>query len=171
MTDIDEKVGFDTDLLEDEEDEDTQQNKYITFKLADEDYAIEIRYVNEIIGIQKITHVPDMPFFIKGIINLRGRVIPILNVRLRFSMPEIEYNERTCIIVITINESIVGLIVDEVSEVLDILPNQIDDALHKTKSSNSRFIQGIGKIGDSVKIILNVEKILSEEELSKFSSL
>jgi len=171
MTDIDEKVGFDTDLLEDEEDEDTQQNKYITFKLADEEYAIEIRYVNEIIGIQKITHVPDMPFFIKGIINLRGRVIPILNVRLRFSMPEIEYNERTCIIVITINESIVGLIVDEVSEVLDILPNQIDDALHKTKSSNSRFIQGIGKIGDSVKIILNVEKILSEEELSKFSSL
>jgi purine-binding chemotaxis protein CheW len=147
------------------EDEDSQKDKYLTFHLAGEDYGIEIRYVTEIIGIQKITEVPDMPDFVRGVINLRGKVIPVMDVRTRFRLPSREYDERTCIIVVDINESAVGLVVDEVREVADIPEGQVEAPPATGSGSGSRYIQGMGKLDDEVKIILNVGHLLNQEEI------
>ena len=107
------KERVDEDLLEDDdENEDTQEGKYLTFQLNEEEYGIEIGYVTEIIGLQNINVVPDMPHYIRGVINLRGKVIPVMDVRLRFGAPERQYDERTCIIVINVKEQSIGLIVD-----------------------------------------------------------
>ena len=135
--------------------------------MANEDYGIEIPFVTEIIGIQEITRLPEMPDFIKGVINLRGKVIPVMDVRTRFKLPFKEYDERTCIIVVDINETAVGLVVDEVREVMDIPESQIEPP-PKTKGKNgSNFIKSIGKVENDVKIILNVSQLLYEEELEK----
>ncbi|MHC4886759.1 MAG: chemotaxis protein CheW [Planctomycetota bacterium] len=109
------------DELYDEDDEDTQENRFLTFRLGDEDYGIEIRHVIEIVGIQKITDVPDMPDFVKGVINLRGQVIPVMDVRLRFHMDPRDYDERTCVIVVQLETATVGLVVDTVQEVREIM--------------------------------------------------
>lgn len=146
-----------------DEDENTLQDRYLTFKLGTEQYAFEIKYVTEIIGIQKITEVPNIKEYIKGIINLRGIIYPVVEVRKRFNMPEIEYDDRTCIIVVTLNNTGIGLIVDEVAEVLTILPKQISPPPQTNKGSQSRFINGIGKIGDQVKIMLDIHKLLYDE--------
>ncbi|RPF49938.1 CheW protein [Thermodesulfitimonas autotrophica] len=155
---------LEAELLEDEdENEDTQEDKFLTFVLADEEYGIEIRYVTEIIGMQKITEVPDVPPYIRGVINLRGKVIPVMDVRLRFGLPERPYDERTCIVVINVAEQAVGLIVDRVSEVLDIPKSEIEPPPQVKKGSGSRFIEGLGKVGDTVKILLNAGKLLFDE--------
>ena len=154
----------DDDLFDDE---DTQKDKYLTFHLANEDYGIEIRFVTEIIGIQSITQIPEMPDFIKGVINLRGKVIPVMDIRTRFKMPFKEYDARTCIIVVDINETSIGLVVDEVREVLVIPDTQVEPP-PKTKAKNSSsFVKSIGKVGNEVKIILNVSRLLGDEELEK----
>jgi len=160
-------------MLEDDiydEDEDTQKDKYLTFHLAGEDYGIEIAFVTEIIGIQNITDVPDMPDFIKGVINLRGKVIPVMDVRTKFKLEAREYDERTCIVVVDINDTSIGLVVDEVSEVVDIPENQVEPAPQTGKGKSSRYLQGMGKIGDDVKILLNVKMLLYEEELEQLSA-
>ncbi|MFX4263579.1 chemotaxis protein CheW [Pelotomaculum propionicicum] len=156
------KEKLDADLLEEdyEEDEDTQVDKFLTFILCQEEYGIEIRYVTEIIGIQNIAEVPDMPHYIKGVINLRGKVIPVMDVRQRFGLKEREYDDRTCIIVINIDEQSVGLIVDRVSEVLDIPEAQVEPSPKVKSGESSRFIQGMGKVGDHVKILLNAHQLL-----------
>lgn len=161
-----EKDKLEADLLEDEdgENEDTQEDKYLTFVLNKEDFGIEIRYVTEIIGIQNITEVPDMPSYVKGVINLRGKVIPVMDVRLRFGVAERPYDDRTCIIVINIDEQPVGLIVDRVLEVLDIQKSEIEPPPKMRKGKNNRFIQGMGKSGDRVKILLNANKLLFDDE-------
>lgn len=151
-------------------DEDAQKDKYITFKLEGEDYAIEIAYVNEIIGIQEINILPDMPDFVKGIINLRGFIIPIVDLRKRFRLPQIDYSSRACIIVVDFNEIKIGLIVDEVSEVLNIPESDIEATPKSAKILSNRFIKAIGKINNNVKIILNIENILTEDELSLLSA-
>ena len=161
---------MDDDYL-DLEDEDTQKDKFLTFHLASEDYAVEIKYVTEIIGIQKITEVPEMPVYVKGVINLRGKVIPVIDVRLRFKLPPKEYGDRTCIVVVDIVGNAIGLIVDEVSEVLNIPENQVDPPPKTGKGSQSRYIQGIGKIGDTVKIVLNVEKLLNDSEIEEIKEI
>ncbi|AJF08030.1 chemotaxis protein CheW [Geoalkalibacter subterraneus] len=145
--------------------EDTQKDKYLTFHLANEDYGIEIRYVTEIIGIQKITEVPDMPEFVKGVINLRGKVIPVMDVRTRFMLPPLEYNDRTCIIVVNVNGTAVGLVVDEVSEVADIPESNIEPPPRSTRAAASHYIQGMGKIGEDVKILLDVTCLLYDESM------
>ncbi len=150
-----------------QEDEDTQKDKYLTFRIADEDYAIEIRYVNEIIGIQKATSVPMLKSYIKGIINLRGIIVPVIEVRNRFRMESIEYNERTCIVVITVGNVSVGLIVDEVEEVMNIPEGAISPPPQTNKGSHSRYIQGIGRVGEVVKIILDIQKLLYDEHEMK----
>ena len=150
--------------------EDTQKGRFLTFRLANEDYGFEIRYVTEIIGIQKITEVPDMPGFVKGVINLRGKVIPVMDVRVRFSLPEREYDERTCIVVVNVEEKTVGLVVDKVNEVASIPDNQIEPPPRAGRDTCS-YIQGIGKIGDEVKILLDVKRLLYEEELDQISLL
>jgi len=142
------------------ETEDTQKDKFLTFFLADEDYGIAIRHVTEIIGIQKITEVPDMPNFIKGVINLRGKVIPVMDVRARFRLASREYDERTCIVVVNVDDRATGLVVDRVNEVADIPGEQVEPAPSGGKGASSSFILGLGKIGDSVKILLDVNRLL-----------
>ncbi len=146
------------------EDDDTQKDKYLTFHLAGEDYGIDIVFVTEIVGIQKITEIPDMPVFTKGVINLRGKVIPVMDVRLRFNMAERAYDERTCIIVVNINESIVGLVVDEVREVVTIPEAQVEPPPVTNKGQSSRYLKGLGKVDDEVKILLDAEKLLADTE-------
>ncbi len=140
--------------------EDTQKDKYLTFRLADEDYGIEICYVTEIIGIQKITKVPDMANFIKGVINLRGKVIPVMDVRARFGLSPREYDERTCVIVVNVNQQDIGLVVDRVNEVVDIPVSQVEPPPLAAQSQASRYIRGIGKMGDSIKVLLDAEELL-----------
>jgi len=171
---INDKIRNNNNMLDDdmdEEMEDTQEDKYLTFVLNREEYGIEIKHVIEIIGIQNITSIPDMPQYIKGVINLRGKVIPVMDVRMRFNISEQAYNERTCIIVITVSEQLVGLIVDEVSEVLDIPKTSVEPSPKVNRGEGSKFVQGMGKIGDAVKILLNVDKLLFEEDLEKIAAL
>lgn len=160
------KERLDDDLLEeyDGEDEDTQEDKFLTFVLNNEEYGIEIRYVTEIIGIQNITEVPDMPPYIKGVINLRGKIIPVMDVRLRFGVEERPYDDRTCIVVINIDDHLVGMIVDRVSEVLDISKSEVEPPPKVRRGESSRFIQGMGKVGDRVKILLNANKLLFDSD-------
>jgi purine-binding chemotaxis protein CheW len=153
-----------------EEDDDTQKGKYLTFHIDREDFGIEIRHVTEIIGIQKITEVPDMPEFVKGVINLRGKVIPVMDVRIRFKLPFRDYDDRTCIIVVNMDDTAVGLIVDKVNEVVDIADNQIEPPPRSGRAS-SRYIQGLGKIAEEVKILLDVNSLLYDEELEHIRTL
>jgi Chemotaxis signal transduction protein len=146
------------------EQEDTQKGKFLTFSLESEFYGIEIKYVTEIVGIQTITQVPELPQYIKGIINLRGKIIPVMDVRLRFKKAAREYNDRTCIIVVDINDISIGLIVDNVSEVLSISDDNIVPPPEISKGTSNRYIKGIGKVGSDVKLLLDCNKLLNEEE-------
>jgi purine-binding chemotaxis protein CheW len=151
--------------------EDTQKGKFLTFHLAKEDYGIEIRHVTEIIGIQKITEVPDMPDYVRGVINLRGKVIPVMDVRTRFRMPPREYDERTCIVVVNVEEKAVGLVVDQVNEVADIPDDQIEPPPSTRQGSGSRYIQGMGKIGEEVKILLDVGTLLYDANMEQTAAV
>lgn len=151
-----------------EQEEDTQKGKFLTFLLGNEFYGIEIRYVTEIIGIQAITGVPELPEYVKGIINLRGKIIPVIDVRLRFKKPFREYNDRTCVIVVDIKDASVGLIVDSVSEVLSIPDGDIVSPPEVSKGFSNRYIKGIGKVGSEVKLVLDCDKLLSDNELDAF---
>ncbi len=141
--------------------------KYLTFVLGSEEYGLEILKVREIIGVMEITTVPQTPVFIKGVINLRGKVIPVIDLRLKFGMPEAEPTEETCIIVVDIMGSLMGILVDTVSEVLDINANQIEPAPAFGGSIDTNFILGMGKVKDRVEILLDINKVLSTEELLK----
>ncbi len=149
------------DLYEPEED--TQKGKVLTFILGNESYGIEVRYVTEIIGIQPVTEIPELPEYIRGIINLRGKIIPVMDVRLRFAKPYKEYNDRTCIIVVDISDIPIGLIVDGISEVITIPDGEVA-APPKTGETGSRYIKGIGKTGSTVIMLLDCEKLLSDNE-------
>lgn len=144
--------------------EDSQRDKFLTFSLGKEFYGVEIRYVMEIIGIQPITEVPELPHFIKGIINLRGKIIPVMDVRLRFKKLENEYNDRTCIIVIEVRDVFIGLIVDAVSDVLDISSSDIVPPPEVNANTNNKYIKGIGKVGSDVKLLLDCEKLINDED-------
>ena len=150
--------------------EDTQKGKFLTFCLGNEFYGIEIKYVTEIIGLQPITEIPEMPEYIKGIINLRGKIIPVMDVRLRFRKPFREYNDRTCIVVIEIRDVSIGLIVDTVSEVISIPDGEIVDPPNMAKEGN-KYIKGIGKVGSDVKLLLDSDKLLNETDLESLSDL
>lgn len=150
--------------------EDTQRNKFLTFHLDKESYGIEIKYVIEIIGIQPITKVPELPEYIKGIINLRGKIIPVMDVRVRFKKEPKEYNERTCTIVVDINEVSVGLIVDTVSEVLSIQEENIAPPPTMSKSHQNRYIKGIGKLKDEVKLLLDCDRLLNDKDIEQLEA-
>lgn len=152
-----------------EQEEDTQKDRFLTFVLSNESYGIEIRHVTEIIGIQPITEVPELPDYIRGIINLRGKIIPVMDVRLRFKKNYREYNDRTCVIVIDIKDTCIGLIVDSVSEVITIPDAEIVAPPDMSKSGN-KYIKGIGKVGSEVKLLLDCDKLLSEEETENISN-
>lgn len=148
-----------------EMEEDTQKDRYLTFSLGRESYGLEISYVTEIIGIQAITQIPELPEYVKGIINLRGKIIPVMDVNLRFKKEPKEYNDRTCVIVIDIKELSIGLIVDRVSEVLTIPEQDVVDPPQMNTGSNNRYIKKIGKVSNDVKLILDCEKLLNDEDL------
>lgn len=156
------------DLVELEED--TQKGKYLTFSLGNESFGIEIKHVTEIIGIQAITEVPELPNYIKGIINLRGKIIPVMDVRLRFKKPAREYDERTCIIVIEIKDVSVGLIVDNVAEVMSIPDKDIASPPEMGKNGN-KYIMAIGKFGSDIKLLLDCDKLLNDEETELLSEI
>lgn len=156
----------DQELLEQE---DTQKGKFLTFSMGNEMYGIEIRYVTEIIGIQPITEVPELPDYIKGIINLRGKIIAVMDVRLRFKKQYREYNDRTCVIVIDIDDICIGLIVDSVSEVLSIPDSEIVTPPEVNKTGN-RYIKGVGKVGNEVKLILDCYKLLNDHDLDQLNN-
>lgn len=147
--------------------EDTLRGRFLTFQLDQETYGIEIKYVTEIIGIQPITKIPELPDYIKGIINLRGKIILVMDVRLRFRKPEVAYNDRTCIVVIDFDDVSIGLVVDHVSEVLTIQDDEIV-LPPDLKSGGNRYIKGIGKVNNEVKLLLDCDKLMNEQDVALF---
>jgi purine-binding chemotaxis protein CheW len=138
--------------------------KYLTFMLADEEYGLEILKVREIIGIMDITKVPQTPDFMQGVINLRGKVIPVIDLRTKFGLERAEYNDQTCIIVVDVG-LLMGIIVDTVQEVHDIATADIEPPPQLGSSADTSFILGMGKVNDDVKILLDIDKVLTSDEL------
>ncbi len=136
--------------------------KYLTFGLGNEEFGLEILKVREIIGMMSTTAVPEMPDYVKGVINLRGKVIPVIDIRLKFGMPEAEHTSETCIIVVDVQGNLMGVIVDRVSEVLDIRAEEIEDAPNVGTAVDSGIILGMAKIKGQVKILLAIDRVLSE---------
>ena len=151
-----------------------REGKYLTFSLAGEEYGIGIRKVREIIGMMAVTHVPQTPYYIKGVINLRGKVIPVVDFRLKFGMETMEYDERTCIIVVEIAEggktTVMGLVVDSVSEVVNIREGDIDDAPAFGNAIDTNYILGMAKAGGNVKILLDIDRVFGGDEISDLNN-
>lgn len=145
----------------------TQKDKYVTFKSGNEFYGLKIQYVNEIIVFQEITQVPECEDYIKGLINLRGKIIPVIDVRLRFKQEPFEYNDRTCIIVVNYKENVVGLIVEKIAEVVEITEENILPAptIGKNDKGHNKFVYGIGKVKDEVKLLLDLDKLLNDDDI------
>jgi purine-binding chemotaxis protein CheW len=143
--------------------------KYLTFRLASEEYGIEILKVQEIMGMMPVTHVPRTPEFVRGVINLRGKVIPVVDLRLKFAMEGKENTERTCIIVVQVDGGsgavTTGFIVDEVSEVMDIAARDIEETPSFGADLDTNYILGMAKTKGSVKILVDIEKVLAAEEI------
>ena len=144
----------------------SRAGKYLTFNLAGEEYGLEILRVREIIGLMDITAVPRIPAFIKGVINLRGKVIPVIDLRLKFNLPALEPSEETCIIVVDVRGVEMGIIVDKVSEVFNIAETAIDDTPSFGVNVETTFILGIGKAGGKVTILLDIARVLTGAEMT-----
>ena len=148
--------------------DETKAGKYLTFKLADEDYGISLLKVREIIGMMPITSVPRTPEFVKGVINLRGKVIPVTDLRLRFDMSESDYTDRTCIIVVEVQGQDttvqVGIVVDAVTEVLPVKAEEIEPPPEFGAKVDTNYILGIANMENSVKILLDIDRVLTTEE-------
>jgi purine-binding chemotaxis protein CheW len=140
---------------------DRRAGKYLTFVLAGEEYGLEILKVREIMGMMDTTAVPAMPDYVNGVINLRGKVIPVIDMRLKFSMVKAERNSETCIIVVDVRGNLMGVVVDKVSEVLDIRAEEIEDAPNVGVTVENAFILGMAKAKGRVKILLDIDKVLS----------
>ena len=138
--------------------------KFLTFVLNQEDYGVEILKVHEIIGLLPITRVPRTQHYIRGVINLRGKVIPIMDLRLKFDMQESEYAEGTCIVVVQVRGVQMGLVVDAVSEVMDIAPADVEDVPSFGAGAHTEYLLGIAKTGGSVKLLLDIDRVLSAAE-------
>ena len=150
-----------SDIIEEIMEEDTQKGMYMTFKSGREHFGIAVKFVNEIIGIQKITAIPESEEYIKGLINLRGKIIPVIDVRLRFKQEPLEYNDRTCIIIIDVQSTVIGLIVEKIEEVVTIDPPP--KLVHGT--AMNKYVWGLGKIGEDVKLLLDPDKLIKDEDL------
>lgn len=151
------------------DEENTQKDKYLIFSIGRESYGIDIKYVIEIIGIEPITEVPELPNYVKGVINLRGKIIPVMDVRLKFKKEEKEYDDRTCIIVVEIGSVSIGLIIDRVIEVVNINESNIapPPKINKGRDNANKYIKGIGKIGNEVRLLIDCNKLLEEEEIEE----
>ena len=147
------------------------EGKLLTFILGKEIYGFEILKVREIIGLMDITTVPQTPEYMKGVINLRGKVIPVIDLRLKFSMQEEEHTQETCVIVVEVENTSIGIIVDSVSEVSDISGGSIEEAPSFGQGIDTSFIMGLGKVKDKIIILLDIETVLSSEELEMVGQL
>lgn len=159
----DQKPGTDQGL-------DALAGKYLTFRLGNEDFGLEILKVQEIIGMQEITSIPRTPAYVKGVINLRGKVIPVMDLRLKFDMEEAEVSRKTCIIVVQVRgemgDLIMGIVVDEVSEVLEISGREIEPAPTFGTRINTDFVLGMAKTESAVKILLDLDRVLTQQDIS-----
>jgi len=152
-----------------------REGKYLTFSLAEEEYGISILKIKEIIGMMPITSVPQTPEFVKGVLNLRGKVIPVVDLRLRFGMESIDYTERTCIIVVEIEGQtstiMMGIVVDSVSEVLNIKGEDIEDTPTFGARLDTDYILGMAKMEGGVKILLDIDRVLSNDEIAELDKV
>jgi len=154
-------------MIEPSEAQQDKAGKYLTFVLAEEEYGLEILRVREIIGMMEITAVPRTPAYVKGVINLRGKVIPVVDLRLKMGMAEAERTEQTCIIVVDIGEVEMGIVVDRVSEVLDIAAEDIEEPPSFGSRVETDFIIGMGKAAERVTILLDISKLLWRSDVAE----
>ena len=156
------------DILGISDEHEAQKDKYMTFRSGSEYFGIKIQYVNEIIQFQSITEVPETEEYIKGLINLRGKVIPVIDVRLRFNKESFEYNDRTCIIIINVNSTVVGLIVEQIAEVVEIQNQNIlpPPTTNRADKTQNKYVYGIGKVGGTVKLLLDPDKLINDMDLA-----
>lgn len=150
---------------------DEMQNRYLCFALDNEKFAIEIKYVTEIVGILPITVVPEIPEHIKGIINLRGKVVPVIDLRLKFKKEPMEYNDRTCIIIVELEDICVGFIVDNVNDVLTISDDEISPPPDYKTGVQNRYLSGVGILPDKVVLLLDCIKILTADDVDQLLQL
>lgn len=148
---------------------DHRPGKYLTFELGHEEFGIQVLRVREIMGIQDITAVPQTPAYVKGVINLRGKVIPVVDLRRKFGLPEIEYTQRTCIIVVQVGGAagslLMGIVVDGVSEVLNLTAGDIEDTPDFGEGVTTPYLLGMAKFKGKVKILLEIDEVLTSQEL------
>lgn len=147
---------------------DAQKGKYMTFKSGNEYFALKIQYVSEIICFQAITPIPETEDYIKGLINLRGKIIPVIDVRLRFKQEPLGYDDRTCIMVINVKSTVVGLIIEKIAEVVEIQEENIlpPPRVGKADKTQNKYVYGIGRVGNTVKLLLDPDKLINDEDLS-----
>lgn len=152
-------------IVEDE----IQKEQYMTFKCSDEIYGISIKYVNEIIGLSQITKVPETQDYLIGLINLRGKIIPVIDVRIRFGKEPLEYNDRTCVIVIDVESTVIGLIVDAIDEVAAFAENEITPppSVSDLAMQAKKYVFGIGRVNGEVKLLLDPDKLINDPEPEK----
>lgn len=152
-----------------ENEEDTQKDKYLIFSIGQECYGIDIKYVIEIIGVEPITEVPELPKYIKGVINLRGKIIPVMDVRIKLKKEEKEYDDRTCIIVVEIENIDIGLIIDKVIEVANIDESNIypPPKVNLERYNSNSYIKGIGKIQNEVRLLIDCKRLLEDDEIEE----
>jgi len=147
-----------------------QRNKYVTFKSGNEYFGLKIEYVNEIIVYQEIPEIPESDDYIKGLINLRGKIIPVIDVRIRFKQEPMEYTDRTCIIIVNVNDIVVGLIVEKIAEVVEIKEEDIlpppSIVIGGEEKVQNKYVYAIGKVGDSVKLLVDPDRILKDEDIA-----
>jgi purine-binding chemotaxis protein CheW len=154
---------------------DTRAGKYLVFQLGREEFGIRVLKVREIMGVQDITAVPQTPAHVKGVINLRGKVIPVVDLGLKFGLPEVEYTQRTCIIVVQVqgetNSMLMGIVVDGVAEVLNLVAGDIEDTPDFGRGVATPYLLGLAKIKGKVKILLEIDQVLSSQDLHGLDAL
>ncbi len=161
------------EIKEEQMEEDSQKGMFMTFQTGKEYFGISISYVNEIVAMQPITALPEVDDYIKGLINLRGKIIPVIDVRIRFKMDPIEYTDRTCIIVIDVKSTIVGLIVEKIAEVDTIMDDDIvpPPTLGHREHEHNKYVYGLARTGDMVKLLIDPEKLIKEEVLEALGEI
>lgn len=154
---------------------DSKLGKYLTFQIGTEEFAVKVLQVREIIGVQEITPVPQTPSFVKGVTNLRGKVIPIIDLRLKFGLPESEYGQRTCIVITQVQRDadkfVMGMVVDGVSEVLSIAEAEIEPTPDFGDGTVAPYLLGMAKVKDKVKIVLDIDRVLTASDVVKIGSI
>lgn len=159
--------------IKEELEEDSQKGKFMTFRTGKEFFGINISYVNEIIMMQPITAIPETEDYIKGLINLRGKIIPVIDVRIRFKMEPLEYTDRTCIIVINVKNTVIGLIVEQIAEVDTISEDDIvpPPSLGHREHEHNKYVYGLARTGETVKLLIDPEKLIRDEDLEAFEDI